>query len=770
MPVYTMQTNFTAGEMAPSMDGRIDFLRYHNGVELLHNWIVKPTGGVTRRAGTYFIHGVHDHTQITYLVPFIFSREQAYVLELSPFTIRFYRNRNLIRVDPGVPLIVRTPWSGADLLSLRYAQSGDIMYFASSAHPPQKLLRITLEQWELRQVRFDPPPSIEAPFPPNATLTPGTGATTPLAENVTFTASAGVFLAGDKNKLITSGAGRALIRTVSSSTVVLADILDEFSSLAPVPWQSWFLFGSPNAKLTASEARPNRAKITLTTDVASFRSTDVGSYVRMLRGLHAITKFNSATSVAARIIRSLDISLVAPPYTAGEGAWTLEVPSWSDDRGWPGVVAFHEQRAMYAATRLEPLTFWGSMTGDFENFALGPNDDDAIEYALAIGDFDRIRSMQPLRQLMIGSPGGEFSAHGATDSPITPSSIVVRQESAVGEDMNVAPVRLGQAILYLQRGGQRIFEQSYDFTRDAVKSIDLTAVAEHLVINGGGVIGMAKQVTPIPYLFAVRSDGLMLCCMYDRDQEVVAWSRFMTGPHQDLSDGHYESVCVIPNSCGDGDEVWVVTARLNAQDETRRRVEVFDGALNTDCARVAIGDHIDTVTGLHWLDEMPVQVVIDGDIAYEMVVHGQQITLPPGITSNRIEVGLHFRSTLRTLRAETSPSKSYLGGTAQSRTQRQNRLAVRFYCTGPGCTVGGETEESRQLYVPDPTLRTEDYIRERLGWDRSSRVTVNQTQPFTTTVLGIIREIDVGESDEDDSGGGALARAAQIQQQQQLGR
>jgi hypothetical protein len=770
MPVYTMQTNFTAGEMAPSMDARLDFTRYHNSAELLHNWITKPTGGAVRRAGTFFVHGVYDHTQITYLIPFIFSREQAYVLELSPFTMRFYRNRALLKDDNHVPILVRTPWTGADLLSIRYAQSGDVMYFASTAHPPQKLLRIELLKWELREVRFDPPPSIEAPFPPNTILTPGTGAMTPDAENVTFTASASVFLAGDKNKLLTSGAGRAIIRTVSSATTVLADILDPYSSLAAIQSGNWFLFGSPNSKVTVSAAKPDREKIVVTTDMASFRTTDAGSFVRMNRGLVALTKYNSSTSMAGRIVRSLDPTSATPALTSDGGAWTLEVPSWSATRGYPGVVSFHEQRAMYAATKAEPLTFWGSVTGDFENFALGPNDDNAIEYALAIGDFDRIRSMVPLRQLMIGSPGGEFSAHGATDSPITPASIVVRQESAVGEDINVGPLRLGQAILYLQRGAQRIFEQSYDFTRDSVKSIDLTAVAEHLVINGGGITGLAKQVTPLPYLFAVRADGLMLCCMYDRDQEVVSWSRFMTGPAQDLSDGHYESVCVIPNSCGDGDEVWCVTARLNAYGDTRRRVEVFDGQLQTDCARVAIGNNIDTITGLFWLDEMPVQVVIDGEIAYDMVVHGQQITLPPGITSNRIEVGLHYRSTLRTMRPETSASRTYIGGTAQSRLQRVNRVAVRFYCTGPGCTVGGESEASRQLYVPDPTLRTEDYIRERLGWDRFSRITVNQDQPFSVTVLGIIREIEVGEGEEDDAGGGALLRAAQVQQQAQLGR
>lgn len=48
-------TNFTAGELSPRLDGRIDLAKYQNGVTNLENFLVHPHGGVTRRPGTEFI-------------------------------------------------------------------------------------------------------------------------------------------------------------------------------------------------------------------------------------------------------------------------------------------------------------------------------------------------------------------------------------------------------------------------------------------------------------------------------------------------------------------------------------------------------------------------------------------------------------------------------------------------------------------------------------------------------------------------------------------
>ena len=51
-----IQTDFSAGEISPSLSGRIDLQLYQKGASELTNVRVLPTGGVQRREGTTFIH------------------------------------------------------------------------------------------------------------------------------------------------------------------------------------------------------------------------------------------------------------------------------------------------------------------------------------------------------------------------------------------------------------------------------------------------------------------------------------------------------------------------------------------------------------------------------------------------------------------------------------------------------------------------------------------------------------------------------------------
>jgi hypothetical protein len=87
---------------------------------------------------------------------------------------------------------------------------------------------------------------------------------------------------------------------------------------------------------------------------------------------------------------------------------------------------------------------------------------------------------------------------------------------------------------------------------------------------------------------------------------VVAWSRWITGERQDLTDGFYESVCVIPNACDTGDEVWVAVRRRIAIVEPAAALSIALGAdtvgatitFTTDAAVFTAEDVGRTITDL----------------------------------------------------------------------------------------------------------------------------------------------------------------------------
>lgn len=93
--VSTIITNFRTGEISPKLEGRIDLQKYNEATQTLNNMVVFPSGGVTRRPGTYFAGRSKDGGKVR-LMDFEFSDEQAYVLEFGANYIRFYKDGGLL--------------------------------------------------------------------------------------------------------------------------------------------------------------------------------------------------------------------------------------------------------------------------------------------------------------------------------------------------------------------------------------------------------------------------------------------------------------------------------------------------------------------------------------------------------------------------------------------------------------------------------------------------------------------------------------------------
>jgi hypothetical protein len=128
-----IQTNFTGGEISPRLYGRVDLQKYATSVERCENFIIFPHGGITKRSGTRYISEVKYSNRITKLIPFIFSTEQAYMLEFGHYYIRFYRNEGVLLNAAGTaPYELVSPYSETDLASIDYTQSADVLYLV---HP-----------------------------------------------------------------------------------------------------------------------------------------------------------------------------------------------------------------------------------------------------------------------------------------------------------------------------------------------------------------------------------------------------------------------------------------------------------------------------------------------------------------------------------------------------------------------------------------------------------------------------------------------------------
>lgn len=98
--VSPMIRSFNAGVFSELMEGRTDFERYPASARRMHNYVAAPQGPAIGRSGTAFVAPASDDDFVSVLVPFIFSDDQAQVLELANDRIRFVNEDGLQIYDP----------------------------------------------------------------------------------------------------------------------------------------------------------------------------------------------------------------------------------------------------------------------------------------------------------------------------------------------------------------------------------------------------------------------------------------------------------------------------------------------------------------------------------------------------------------------------------------------------------------------------------------------------------------------------------------------
>lgn len=149
-----IQPSFAGGEVSPSVAARVDLSKRAVAVERAENFFVRVTGGMESRPGLQFIAEAKT-TGTTRIIPFEFNTEQTYILEVGDQYMRFYTYGGQI-LSGGSPYEIATPYVAADLFTLEFAQSGDVMTIVHPNYAPRELVRITNTNWTLTEISFSP--------------------------------------------------------------------------------------------------------------------------------------------------------------------------------------------------------------------------------------------------------------------------------------------------------------------------------------------------------------------------------------------------------------------------------------------------------------------------------------------------------------------------------------------------------------------------------------------------------------------------------------
>lgn len=233
-----IQTNFTGGEISPRLLGRVDLEKYSSSCELIQNFVVFPHGGMTKRSGTRFIAETKASDDRIRLIPFVFSTEQAYILEFGDQYVRFYRNEGQI-YSGASPYEISTPYGLDDLADLDFTQSADILYLVHKDYQMRKLSRTGHTTWTLTTLQHEDGPYNDL----NTTST--TIQPSAKVGNITLTASAALFASTDVGRVLRMehGAkwGACYITGFTSSTQVNATVFEDHGFDAATAVTTWRL-------------------------------------------------------------------------------------------------------------------------------------------------------------------------------------------------------------------------------------------------------------------------------------------------------------------------------------------------------------------------------------------------------------------------------------------------------------------------------------------------------------------------------------------------
>lgn len=308
-------------------------------------------------------------------------------------------------------------------------------------------------------------------------------------------------------------------------------------------------------KITVTQNAQGNNYATLTTNNAFWTSENVNGRLLLLDRQWVITQYFSPTVVTA---------YTNGPYTLPSSPvldWREAV--FSQRRGWPCSISFHQDRLVFGGSRDWPSGVWLSQVGRHNNFNVGTGlDDEAIFITLLSEQRQQICTVVSSDNLQILTSVGEWAI---SSKPLTPSVVDIKQHTSVGSvaARYLPPQKVEGATVFISATGKDIRELTLDDLGENYNATDLCALSKSLMSDPVDIAynGDTHQ------LFVVMSDGGMAVLNKNSALGISAWGRYKTA-------GLFKSVAVV------GGETYVVVQR-----DSGYRLERFSDAAAVDAGQ-----------------------------------------------------------------------------------------------------------------------------------------------------------------------------------------
>jgi len=538
MKQYVMKNNFSAGELAPALYTRTDIQQYGNGAKTLKNVIPLVEGGVRKRPGTLYLS---SHNHAVRLIPFVVNSANAYLIILEPGFIKVMDTKSMTW-----EFVLDSPYTAEQIRDIQFVQYRYEMYLTHSEVPLYRLMCDSdYQNWQLNQFIYThiPTDSESARFP----FRKGKPSGKDIGAFVSFTLDA-------VNQWVATQAylSRDVVAYNGLYYQALRDNTNKQPNLNNLDW----------APTTVEQG-------------AIFTAADIGNLIEVNGGIIKITQFINVNHVNGEVLKKLDADIQAI-----ERSWGILPPAFNAANGYPRCCTFFKQRLVLSNTKKAPNKIWFSAVGGNGNFLETTDDGDAFSIVSASGLSNSILFLEAQRGVVCLTSGGEYMVD--SDGALTPTTVNINEHSAYGAYPVTRPERVGNELLFVQRGGTRLRALTYRFEVDGLVSPEISSLSSHIGEQHGGISGISFMQDPESLVWLVLGDGKVATITFNRDQDVLAWAQHDFG-------GNVLSMCSVPTLLG-SDRTFMLVMRdgstcleevsFDAYVDSQRTIPILNGKVS----------------------------------------------------------------------------------------------------------------------------------------------------------------------------------------------
>lgn len=578
-----IQTSFSAGELSPNLNARVDFAKYRSGCATMRNFFVDYRSGASTRPGTEFIRPTQS--EFSRLVRFQQSTTVTYVLEFGHGYIRFVtQGSSVVEVQSDIVDITRSGIARVDIGDTTGYIDFDMVFITDATGMPQ----INNRYFIISNI--------------TATTMDLTDAYT---ESVVDSTSYGVYTGGGAMKRVYTiatpyeGQDLALLKFSQNASVMnITHPLYPPYTLTLIDATNWVLepvvFGAsveppPSISVTSTGTGPVTYKYVVTSvddNEQESPPSAVGSVsstldLRLDPGTNTVTWSPATGAVAYNVYGSSPSYAGLGGGVSGVGFMGVTYDNQFQDSNIapdfsqtppvhenpfagvnPAVSSYFQQRLVYANGGGDLVqTFWASRVGASYNFdtSTPPQANDAITAELVSLEVNEIKSMVPMPTgLIMLTTNGAWQVNGGAGGvatqggPITPITATATPQAYIGAN-DVPPIVVNFDILFVQAKGSIVRDLTFNLYQNIYTGNDISILSSHL-FYGHTIHEWSYAEEPFKTIWCVREDGILLSLTLVKEQDMYGWARHDTR-------GNFKSVASVTE--GQVDATYVVVERPN---------------------------------------------------------------------------------------------------------------------------------------------------------------------------------------------------------------